>query len=665
MTQAIATNDEHAVQTGVVLIPLNKLKKSPRNARKTPHSKVEIEALAASIQAKGMLQNLVVEPELDDGGGRTGFYLVQIGEGRRQAQLLRVKRKQIQDSEPVRCVIDTANDPLEISLDENVTRSPMSVMDEVEAFARLVDGGMSADDVARRFGCTVRLVEQRLALARLSPRIRAAYRKGDINLDVARAFAINDDHAAQELVFRQFAKPITNAQSVRNALTAGRIPAHDRLARFVGAEAYEAARGRMARDLFEPDIVFFDDGELLQRLAGERLDAMRDELSKEGWGWVEVQTGHGQIEGCAGERLHAVQRKLRPAEKKEIAALEAQLSEIDAKLEDADEDNPLWADRDEVEAKLEALAERTRVFDPKLIGHAGVMVAVDRDGRPVITRGLIKRADAKTIAKLQKEQARASRVDDDPLEDSEAAAAEPGGPRLTKALVERLTEARTRGLRAALALNPQVALGLIVYVLMRRSASGASVPGVAIEARPVGFDDDDGFEQARSAFAAQMPEDDLTLLAVCIDQPAEKLIETLAVFMAETIDLTHGGVLYEHKRLQRMSDALAAALDLDMTRHWEPTQDFWEAAPKALAIAALEAAPPIASLGEDERKGMIAAFAKMKKAELARTAAHTLKDTGWLPELLITPTREGAFAVTAQGERALSESDDAAETEAA
>lgn len=31
------------------------------------------------------------------------------------------------------------------------------VMDEVEAFACLVDGGMSADDVTRRFGCTAPL----------------------------------------------------------------------------------------------------------------------------------------------------------------------------------------------------------------------------------------------------------------------------------------------------------------------------------------------------------------------------------------------------------------------------------------------------------------------------------------------------------------------------
>jgi ParB family transcriptional regulator, chromosome partitioning protein len=346
MTQAIATHDEHAVQTGAVLIPLNKLKKSPANARKTPHAKAEIEALAASIHAKGILQNLVVAPELTEAGASTGFYFVTIGEGRRQAQLLRVKRKQIADTEPVRCVIDTGNDAAEISLDENVTRSAMSVMDEVEAFVGLVEAGMSADDVARRFGCTVRLVEQRLALGRLSPKIRAAYRKGDINLDAARAFAINDDHAAQERVLRQLSKPITHAASVRNALSAGRIPAHDRLARFVGAEAYEAAGGRLVRDLFEPDVVFFDDGELLQRLAAERLEKMRQSLAGEGWGWVETLIGHGQVDGCAGERLHPTQRKLKPAERKEMAALEARIEALDEKLEDAEEDNPLWAERD-------------------------------------------------------------------------------------------------------------------------------------------------------------------------------------------------------------------------------------------------------------------------------------------------------------------------------
>ncbi len=106
-------------------IPLNKLKKSPKNARTTPHSEAAIESYAASIAAKGILQNLVVEPEYDAEGGATGFYFVTIGEGRRLAQLLRVKRKEIKKTEPVRCIIDTTNDPHEISLDENITREDM------------------------------------------------------------------------------------------------------------------------------------------------------------------------------------------------------------------------------------------------------------------------------------------------------------------------------------------------------------------------------------------------------------------------------------------------------------------------------------------------------------------------------------------------------------
>ena len=74
-------------------VPLNKLKKSPKNVRKVPHSQEAIDALAASIGAKRMLAPLVVEPEVVD-GAPTGCYLVTIGEGRRLAQRLRAKRKQ-------------------------------------------------------------------------------------------------------------------------------------------------------------------------------------------------------------------------------------------------------------------------------------------------------------------------------------------------------------------------------------------------------------------------------------------------------------------------------------------------------------------------------------------------------------------------------------------
>ena len=84
-----AKHAETIVESGTeIFIPLNKLKKSLKNARKTPHSEAAIEAYAASISAKGILQNLVVEPEFDTEGAATGSYFVTIGEGRRLAQLL-------------------------------------------------------------------------------------------------------------------------------------------------------------------------------------------------------------------------------------------------------------------------------------------------------------------------------------------------------------------------------------------------------------------------------------------------------------------------------------------------------------------------------------------------------------------------------------------------
>ena len=66
----------HTETGAAVFLPLNKLKKSPKNVRKVPHTKAEIEALAASIGARGLLQNLVVEPEIRKDEA-TGFYLVE------------------------------------------------------------------------------------------------------------------------------------------------------------------------------------------------------------------------------------------------------------------------------------------------------------------------------------------------------------------------------------------------------------------------------------------------------------------------------------------------------------------------------------------------------------------------------------------------------------
>jgi hypothetical protein len=45
----------------------------------------------------------------------------------------------------------------------------------------------------------------------------------------------------------------------------------------------------------------------------------------------------------------------------------------------------------------------------------------------------------------------------------------------------------------------------------------------------------------------------------------------------------------------------------------------------------------------------------MKKSELAKAAAKALAGSGWLPDLLVTPSRDPHFVITPSGEAALAE----------
>jgi ParB family transcriptional regulator, chromosome partitioning protein len=112
-------------QLHIQSISLDKLKKSDENVRKVPHTPADIKALANSIDAHGQFQNLVVKTEQDEQGEATGFYLVTAGEGRRLAQLLRVKRKQIKADHSIPCIIDDTHTASAVSLAENDLRRNM------------------------------------------------------------------------------------------------------------------------------------------------------------------------------------------------------------------------------------------------------------------------------------------------------------------------------------------------------------------------------------------------------------------------------------------------------------------------------------------------------------------------------------------------------------
>ena len=81
-------------------------------------------------------------------------------------------------------------------------------------------------------------------LARVAAELLAEYRAGGLDLECLMAFTVTDDHARQLKVYRSLQGwQRGSAGHIRRLLTEMMVEANDKLARFVGLDAYEAAGG--------------------------------------------------------------------------------------------------------------------------------------------------------------------------------------------------------------------------------------------------------------------------------------------------------------------------------------------------------------------------------------------------------------------------------------
>ena len=240
----IAPIHESAIRS----VALDRLFIAPENVRKTPPDAVAEAEMKASIETHGLLENLVARSD-----GPDGDYAVVAG-GRRLAALKALAADGVLDaSHPVPClIVDRNAASAELSLAENVIRIAMHPADQVIAFTKLAESGVTVAAIAARFGMSERLVEQRLRLGNAAPELLDAYRTDNIGLETLKAFAVTTDHRRQMAVWAQLAnqgyRPA--AWQVKRLLTEERIPANSAMARFVGVDAYEGAGGPVLRDLF-------------------------------------------------------------------------------------------------------------------------------------------------------------------------------------------------------------------------------------------------------------------------------------------------------------------------------------------------------------------------------------------------------------------------------
>jgi ParB family chromosome partitioning protein len=553
----------------------------------------------------------------------------------------------------MRCWLDTANDPAEISLDENVTRTAMHPADQFERFAELSnDKGWGAQEIGARFGVSPSVVKQRLRLGAVSPKLLQVYREDGLTLDQLMAFAITEDHARQEQVFEGLHHN-REPWIIRRDMTATNVPADDRRAVFVGVDAYIEAGGNIIRDLFSEDRGgFFEDAGLLDMLAAEKLREIAGEVQAEGWKWTEAHIDYPHAHGM--RRFYPQTIALSDEDEARLEALSTEHDELAEGYSSYDEmPDDVAMKLEAVSDEIDAISAKRQAYDANVIAHGGVFVVLNHDGTVRIERGFV-RPEEEALADPQPEnESEGEATDpeavegeqaedcDEDVQEIEEEDEEPGKP-ISDSLTRDLSAHRTLALRVALGERPDLALIALTHTLTAQlfySYTEAGCLEVRPTVTPLGSHAD-GVEdtplaakanEAREAWAERMPCDVANLWGFIVGMDDDKRLALLAHCASRTVNALR--LPWDRKpRSLQTADRLATALALDVAKDWTPTVDSY--------LGRVTKAHILEAVAEGVSEDAARHIADKKKPEMAEAAEQRLAGSGWLPAALRTPKAE-------------------------
>ena len=656
-------------------VPLDRLELSPANVRKTEAGKSAFAELKASIAAHGLLENLVVRAIRPDEGAAERYAV--IAGGRRLAALADLAGDGVLPLDhPVPCrVIENGAADNELSLAENVVHAAMHPADQVQAFGALAGDGTTVADIAARFGVSERIVEQRLRLGNAAPELLDAYRAGEIDLDTLKSFAVTADRTRQiavwERVRDQGYRP--SAWQVKRMLTEDRVPAASAIATFVGVDAYEAAGGVVDRDLFADEDewgIWFEDADLLGKLAMDRLRVAADELATR-WKWAEPRLEVDWSDLSRFGRVHPTPSETTDAEKAECERLHIRHDEL-VNMDDDEWTEALVAEAETIETRLadiDAAVEARAVFRPEDIAISGCVVTVGNEGRMQLVQGLIRPDDMPPCDPAG--TAGATR-------DSAADAGQPAtgiqapaiaGPAMPPARPDREAEARkeagvgigladdlrtirTTLVKAHLAENFGAAFDLILFQMGR----AVFTPGhhdhalhIAVREtpdRPPLRVNDDTFAEMNPGEAMLADRSSLPFDWLTIDDESEAFSALRALshqhkkrlFAACVARTLKGQLAFEHNARPEL-EATVARLDIDFASHVRPNAEmFWSRIRKdrLLAVARQTLGVEWAHSHRKDKKATLAtametAFAAGDGVPLGVTKEGRTAALAWVP----------------------------------
>lgn len=260
---------------GLAHISIDQLIVSPANMR-GGRRKPDISDILPSVKARGVLTPLIVRKSGDDG-------LYEIVAGKRRYHAAKAAGLET----PLPCAIMADGDDaaaIEASIIENLARLDPDPMTEFEAFARLSKAGRTVADIAATFGVSEQRVSQRLALGTLNPKLRDAFRAGDIDAGEARSLTLATPRQQKDWLqaFADDPHGAPRGRALRRWLLGGAEIA-------VEAALFDLADypGRIIGDLFGESRVF-DDAGAFWRLQNAAIARLRERYLADGWAGVDI-----------------------------------------------------------------------------------------------------------------------------------------------------------------------------------------------------------------------------------------------------------------------------------------------------------------------------------------------------------------------------------------
>lgn len=360
--------------------------------------------LKASIYDKGVIYALIWKEH-------AGKKYVVAGNRR-----LKMLREIFADSldQPVKTenVADYPGDWRDVAMDTNLALPP-HLVERYEMIVRIAkDDKLSEHEVCARYGMSESQYRRVMALGKMSPVIRTAWKEAKIDAKTAQAFTLEPDPKEQERIFYRLLKSRSrfsdddeemsiDAWDVRGAIVPHTQQETSRLVAFVGLEAVRKAKLLKQEDLFGADHLVTD-LKGLNKLVGDKMAKERDELLKVGWSWV--------------------------VRKEDLVGQEYQYGDV--------------------------RPDKDGVFSDAQKARAGCILKITHEGELEIVAGKVK-PEAKQAAAAADRRSKAETSKPKPK-------AKPGQVLLTNALAERLSQQLEKAISESMTASPYVAVAAMI-----------------------------------------------------------------------------------------------------------------------------------------------------------------------------------------------------------